>query len=576
MIRIENGRKAFKDLVIFDGVNLLIDKPGLYFVQGCSGSGKSTLLNLLAGFESFDSGGFEIDKNIATIFQNYELIQELNVEENIFLCVKPNVTPHMNLINELGLTKLLKNYPNELSGGQKQRVGIARALLLNPNIILCDEPTESLDIENKIIVMDLLKKMATEKIIIVASHDQKIVDEYAEHVFYLENHNIVSKSEFTSNRKVIYNSRKEISKEALSKCIHKIIIKRTLILTGVIFLLSCFLQVLFIYEKKLFYIPDSVRVLNANMVYLQVVGSNEKYQTPEFESIVEFSNIEFDSVELERVNVYPFIENQYDLTIVGELPKENGVLVNQNVLDELGIKKWENNVLDSTYLVGVEEEELPLKITGVILEEETNLLNIYYNLEDVLTILDGIEYTDYVSQRKYIEVYGMNFQKKVGYFAMSDYYNSIINTGDVSLKSPLYDERTDMISGLEIFKFVFKMVELSLLIILIVFVFVSMNYDANNFAKNCSILCSQGIKLESLKKIYINKKIMYLFPLLGLSTLIAMVIGLTLFSNVLVVSDYIIILAIGIVVIVVYLLALLFAIVKIKTEKIAQILKNEF
>jgi len=92
-----------------------------------------------------------------TIFQNYELIEELNVYDNIFLDRREE-PEDIKLLTRLGLDRLLQQYPDELSGGQKQRVGIARALISHPKIICCDEPTESLDVTNKEIVMKILKE----------------------------------------------------------------------------------------------------------------------------------------------------------------------------------------------------------------------------------------------------------------------------------------------------------------------------------------------------------------------------------------------------------------------------------
>ena len=154
MLRIEDCSKSFGNQVIFDHISLQIDTPGMYVICGKSGCGKSTLLNMIAGFEPVTSGSITTDAEVMTIFQNYELIDELSVYDNIFLERKEE-EKDKEFICKLGLEKLLQQYPNELSGGQKQRVGIVRALISNPKIICCDEPTESLDVTNKEIVLDI-------------------------------------------------------------------------------------------------------------------------------------------------------------------------------------------------------------------------------------------------------------------------------------------------------------------------------------------------------------------------------------------------------------------------------------
>lgn len=118
-----------------------------------SGSGKSTLLNILAGYEEIDSGQRIIDKDIhiTSIFQTYELINELTVYENLKMLedIYNEDVSMDSIMQQLGLQEIKDHYPYELSAGQQQRVGIARALMQKPQVIICDEPTESLDIENK-------------------------------------------------------------------------------------------------------------------------------------------------------------------------------------------------------------------------------------------------------------------------------------------------------------------------------------------------------------------------------------------------------------------------------------------
>ena len=181
MLKIEHGTKSFGTQNIFTDISLTIDHPGLFALWGESGSGKSTLLNIIAGFDSLDHGVCQTTSSIMTIFQNYELIPQLNVMDNIFLG-KPYSEDNRKLLETLQIDHILDHYPDELSGGQKQRVGIARALISEPGMICCDEPTESLDIENRQIVMHLLKEYSKDHIVIMATHQKDAVEQYADYV----------------------------------------------------------------------------------------------------------------------------------------------------------------------------------------------------------------------------------------------------------------------------------------------------------------------------------------------------------------------------------------------------------
>lgn len=190
MIDIKHGYKAFGTQMIFEDISLLIKDPGIYCIVGKSGSGKSTLLNMIAGYEKLDQGELSVDSSLTTIFQNYELIDELTIYDNIYL-ERYEDRYAKKMIEQLGLQELLNRYPNELSGGQKQRVGIVRALINQPLIICCDEPTESLDVTNKEVVMRLLKEYAKNHIVLLVTHQVDTVIEYADCIIEIEDHNLV-------------------------------------------------------------------------------------------------------------------------------------------------------------------------------------------------------------------------------------------------------------------------------------------------------------------------------------------------------------------------------------------------
>lgn len=149
---------------VLKGVSTGIEKGEMCVIEGASGSGKSTLLNCIGGLEEMDSGSILVDslellglkqealseyrrKYLGFVFQFYNLVPNLTVRENIKVCEYLTKTPLEldELLETLGLTEHQHKFPSQLSGGQQQRCAIARALIKNPKLLLCDEPTGALD-----------------------------------------------------------------------------------------------------------------------------------------------------------------------------------------------------------------------------------------------------------------------------------------------------------------------------------------------------------------------------------------------------------------------------------------------
>ena len=197
-----------------DGVSVDFADTGMVFILGKSGSGKSTLLNVLGGLDKYDSGevivkgksskdfsqaDFDSYRNtfIGFIFQEYNILQEFSVEKNIGLALelqgkKADKEAINALIEQVDLSGYGKRKPNTLSGGQKQRVAIARALVKNPEIIMADEPTGALDSKTGAQVLDTLKKLSKEKLVIVVSHDREFAEYYGDRIIELSDGKIIS------------------------------------------------------------------------------------------------------------------------------------------------------------------------------------------------------------------------------------------------------------------------------------------------------------------------------------------------------------------------------------------------
>jgi len=163
---------------VLKGIDLDVAKGEMCVIQGTSGSGKSTLLNLIGGLDRMESGSVKVDgieisglgnkalaeyrrANLGFIFQFYNLIPNLTVRENIRVCQylgKPAMDMG-ELLDTLGLTEHMNKFPSQLSGGQQQRCAIARALIKNPKLLLCDEPTGALDSKTSKDILVLLENV---------------------------------------------------------------------------------------------------------------------------------------------------------------------------------------------------------------------------------------------------------------------------------------------------------------------------------------------------------------------------------------------------------------------------------
>lgn len=203
------------EICALDHVNLRIEKGEVCVILGPSGSGKSTLLNMIGGLDRLDAGTVMVEgvelakqnrkelteyrrKNVGVVFQSYNLIAELTVQENIR--VVADIAEHplalAELMEDLGLSRHAKHFPSELSGGQQQRCAIGRALIKNPAILLCDEPTGALDSASAREVLAILEQINRKyhTTVIIITHNEAVAG-MADRVIRLHDGKVKSNTE---------------------------------------------------------------------------------------------------------------------------------------------------------------------------------------------------------------------------------------------------------------------------------------------------------------------------------------------------------------------------------------------
>ena len=223
MLELKNITKIYRtggvEIKALDDVSLAFREKEFVAILGTSGSGKTTGLNIIGGLDRYDSGDLIINgkstkdfkerewdayrnNSIGFVFQSYNLIGHLsitaNVEMGMTLSGVSAAEKHRKareVLEKVGLSDHLHKKPNQLSGGQIQRVAIARALANDPDILLCDEPTGALDSETGIQIMELIKEVAGEKLVIMVTHNPELADEYADRIVKFRDGKVISDSD---------------------------------------------------------------------------------------------------------------------------------------------------------------------------------------------------------------------------------------------------------------------------------------------------------------------------------------------------------------------------------------------
>ena len=324
MLRIENVSKYYKygknRKVILDKVNISLGRSGMVAIIGASGSGKSTLLNIIAGSLRSDEGKVIVEdkdiqklgekeinyyrnKVVGYIYQDYNLIEYMSVYDNVRIGYSDNNRDYvLALLKQLDIYDKRDILVMKLSGGEKQRVAIARAMINNPRILLCDEPTGALDSQNGIMVMEILKKISENRLVIVVSHDKDLVSRYADEIINI------------SDGVVMQDKKGNINNDKEDKIIYKRVRMRKL--------RKIALRHLFSNKKRTIMTMSAISLGIISMMMILCMGNN--------------FNKEMNNLEKEIVGVYPIIiRNGEYIEENTDIKKEEGKIYpsNENIYE---------------------------------------------------------------------------------------------------------------------------------------------------------------------------------------------------------------------------------------------------
>lgn len=568
MLIIKKLTKKYENKTIFNKISLTFPNQGLYSIIGESGCGKSTLLNLIGCLDEeyegemfFDGHNYRIEANnirkkIGIIYQNYNLLEDLSVKDNITISLKIKGLVDDKIIEKtcekLNLsTDLLNKKAKVLSGGEKQRVALARILVTKPKIILADEPTGSLDSSNGNKVLEYLKEVSKDTLVILVTHNKDLAYKYSDDVILFESLNGYDKRD--KKRKYDYKENKDNSNFLILKSHFKSNAFRHI--------LSCIaLVVSFVFSSfSLSFFLNATPLLenvSSNYVDKDVFSISKTFSHKIDNSFFSLTTVErptFDELNslskiLPPIDFYyslnPFVPeiidiNDYTILNVSFVPcfvpmESNEVIINSLLFKEM---KEEKIFFDIEKSYFIEDQgysfshRFSYEIKSVV--EEVGLLNtkkIYYNYFNMYNLLDSyitrdkspIELIKEAKSDEELSSYKMLMHLKSKQNVSLLY--EIINRGitNYEITSNAYSIDSTLYQIADALKLVLTMFEIIIAISCFAIVFFLVVSLLNDYTKEKAILLSLGKNRKSFFTLYLQEiLIVLLFSfVIGVITLI--------------------------------------------------------
>ena len=432
----ESGEEIVKAL---KGINIEFRESEFVAILGPSGCGKTTLLNIIGGLDHYTSGDLIIDgistkkykdrdwdtyrnHRIGFVFQNYNLITHQSVLSNVELALtlsgvdkKTRRKKAIKVLEKVGLKDQMYKKPNQMSGGQMQRVAIARALVNDPDILLADEPTGALDTKTSIQIMEILKEISKDRLIIMVTHNPNLAEKYATRTINLLDGEITSDSR-------AYNSKKEIKEK-----------KETGKKTSMSFMTAMNLSLNNLMTKKgrtiLTAFAGSIGIIGIALILAISNGVQEYINNVEEETLTSYPL----TVQEETVEIADFISSMQPSSDTEE--HEEGKIYSNDVMSEMmatASASVESNNLDA-FKSYIESDDTNIK-------DYTSAISYSYNL-NLQIYKDDNEEIIQVNPNTVLDELGMSMNEMQSAFMSTDVFSEMFDSQEMN------EQMYDLVAG---------------------------------------------------------------------------------------------------------------------------------
>ena len=432
----ESGEEIVKAL---KGINIEFRESEFVAILGPSGCGKTTLLNIIGGLDHYTSGDLIIDgistkkykdrdwdtyrnHRIGFVFQNYNLITHQSVLSNVELALtlsgvdkKTRRKKAIEVLEKVGLKDQMHKKPNQMSGGQMQRVAIARALVNDPDILLADEPTGALDTKTSIQIMEILKEISKDRLIIMVTHNPDLASKYATRTINLLDGEITSDSR-------AYNSKKEIKEK-----------KETGKKTSMSFMTAMNLSLNNLMTKKgrtiLTAFAGSIGIIGIALILAISNGVQEYINNVEEETLTSYPL----TVQEETVEIADFISSMQPSSDTEE--HEEGKIYSNDVMSEMmatASASVESNNLEA-FKSYIESDETNIK-------DYTSAISYSYNL-NLQIYKDDNEEIIQVNPNTVLDELGMSMNEMQSAFMSTDVFSEMFDSQEMN------EQMYDLVAG---------------------------------------------------------------------------------------------------------------------------------